>query len=135
MLPNAVPQGWMLAALDLDLRRVESGVPIATITDFVRASGLQFKDIYEVVIPPRTLKHRKARKEPLSVDESDKLVRLVRAFDKAVQVFGGQEKALAWITKPKKRFEGRTPIQMLRTEFGGRLVEEMLGQIDQGMFA
>ena len=30
---------------------------------------------------------------------------------------------------------GRSPIQMLATEPGGRLVEEMLIQIDEGMFA
>ena len=37
--------------------------------------------------------------------------------------------------QPKVRFEGRTPLQMMVTEAGGRLVEEMLLQIDDGMFA
>jgi uncharacterized protein (DUF2384 family) len=32
------------------------------------------------------------------------------------------------------RFEGKSPIQMMSTETGGRLVEQMLVQIDQGMF-
>jgi putative toxin-antitoxin system antitoxin component (TIGR02293 family) len=104
-------------------------------TNFVAASGMQFRDIYEVVIPARTLKHRKARKEPLTRDESDKLVRLVRVYDQAVQVLGEKEKALYWLSEPKRRFDGRTPIQMLRTDLGGRMVEEMLGQIQYGMFA
>jgi len=37
--------------------------------------------------------------------------------------------------QPKARFQGRTPLQMMVTEAGGRLVEEMLLQIDEGMFA
>jgi len=33
------------------------------------------------VIPARTLKHRKARKEHLTAGESDKPARLIRIFD------------------------------------------------------
>lgn len=128
-------QAPFITSLHLDLETVEAGVPVPTLTDFVAASGMQFKDIYEVVIPARTLKHRKARKEPLTPDESDKLVRLVRVYDQAVRVFGDEEKALYWLSEAKRRFDGRTPIQMLRTDLGGRMVEEMLGQIYYGMFA
>jgi putative toxin-antitoxin system antitoxin component (TIGR02293 family) len=125
----------LMHALQLDLHTVESGVSVTIMADFVAASGLKFSDIYEVVIPARTLKHRKARREPLSPDESDKLARLIRTYDHAVRVLGNREGALHWLNKPLKRFAGRTPIQMLRTEFGARMVEEMLGQIDYGMFA
>jgi putative toxin-antitoxin system antitoxin component (TIGR02293 family) len=124
-----------MTSLHLDLERVEAGVAVATMTNFVAASGMQMKDVYAVVIPARTLKHRKARKERLTPDESDKLVRLVRVYDQAVRVLGDKEKALYWLSEPKKRFEGRTPVQMLRTDLGGRMVEEMLGQILYGMFA
>ncbi len=53
----------------------------------------------------------------------------------AQNVFGGEQQALAWMRQPKQRFEGRTPFEMLTTESGGHLIEEMLMQIDQGMFA
>lgn len=125
----------LLGSLRLNLESVEAGVPVETMTNFVSASGVELKDIYDVVIPARTLKHRRSRKESLSRDESDKLARLVRVFDQAVSVFGEAEQARKWLNKPKKRFDARTPLQMLRTDFGGRMVEEMLGQIDEGMFA
>src|SRR5271163_3454757 len=95
-----------MSSLHLDLTRVEVGVPVSTMTNFVAASGMQMKDIYAVVIPARTLKHRKARKERLTPDESDKLVRLVRVYDQAVRVLGDKEKALYWLSEPKKRFDG-----------------------------
>ena len=125
----------LMTSLRIDLETVEAGVPVATMARFVAASGMQLKDVYEVVIPARTLKHRKARKEPLTSDESDKLVRLIRVYDQALRVLGEREKVLYWLSEPKKRFEDRTPIQMLRTDLGGRMVEEMLGQIYYGMFA
>jgi len=125
----------LMTALNLDLEMVESGLSLSALNDFVAASGMQFRDIYEVVIPARTLKHRKARKENLTADESDKLARVIRIFDHAVSVLGDKEKALHWLNEPKRRFAGRTPIQMLRTELGGRMAEELLGQIEYGMFA
>lgn len=123
------------ASIRLDLKSVEAGVPVETMANFVSASGVQFKDIYDIVIPARTLKHRRSRKQSLSPDESDKLARLIRIFDQAVSVFGDIDQARKWLNGPKKRFEERTPLQMLRTDLGGRMVEEMLGQIDEGMFA
>jgi len=131
----AVLRAPLMSSLRLDLSTVEAGVPVATMASFVAASGLQFSDIYDVVIPARTLKHRRSRKEPLTRDESDKLARLIRIYDDAVRVMGDKEKALHWLNKALRRFNGRSPLQMLRTEFGARMVEEMLGQIDYGMFA
>lgn len=130
-----LPYKPLTAKLRLDLARVESGVPVSTMTDFVASSGILLKDIYEVVIPARTLKHRRARREPLSRDESDKLARFVRVFDHAVKVFADIDLARAWLNKSKKRFDGRTPIEMLQTDIGARMVEEFLVQIDYGMFA
>lgn len=123
------------SALRFDLRSVEAGVPTANIATFLASSGLTARDIYEIVIPARTLKHRRARREPLTADESDKLARLVRVYRQAVHILGDRTKAVDWLNAPKRRFSQRTPLHMLRTEMGGRMVEEMLGQIDEGMFA
>lgn len=119
----------------LDRRSVEEGVPVDSMLAFVADSGLEMRDVHDIVIPARTLKHRRARKEPLSRDESDKLARLIRIFDQAVKVFGDREKVLRWLGKPKQRFQGETPLHLLRTEVGGRMVEQLLGQIDEGFFA
>lgn len=118
-----------------DYATVEAGLPLAAMTSFVAASGVELKDIYDTVIPARTLKHRRARREPLSRDESDKLARLARVFHQAAAVLGDAPRAAAWLHQSKRRFDGRTPMLMLRTEVGGRLVEEMLGQIQSGFFA
>jgi putative toxin-antitoxin system antitoxin component (TIGR02293 family) len=117
-----------------DFTSVEHGIALDELAAFVADSGLGWANVYETVIPSRTLKHRKARNEPLSLDESDRFARLVRLYQFAVKVFGESEQALRWLSLPKDRFDNRTPIQMLRTDIGGRLVEEMLVQIDEGMF-
>jgi putative toxin-antitoxin system antitoxin component (TIGR02293 family) len=117
-----------------DWREIECGLPLSTLEEFSAYSGIAVKELLEVVIPARTLKHRRQRNEPLNLDESDRLARVARMYELAVKVFGDPEKAKRWLTKPKMRFEERTPLSMMRTGLGGQGVEEMLYQIDEGMF-
>jgi putative toxin-antitoxin system antitoxin component (TIGR02293 family) len=130
--PLATP---LTVSLQLDLAHIEAGVPLSAITSFVASSGIPMKDVYKIVIPARTLKHRRDKKQTLTTDESDKLARLARVFDHAVQVFESPERAMLWLDSPKHRFGERTPIEMLNTDVGARSVEQFLGQIDYGMFA
>lgn len=97
--------------------------------------GLAEQEIYALVLPRRTLTHRRAKHQLLTREESDKAVRLARITALAEQVFADHAKAARWLRKPKRRFASRTPLEMLATETGARLVEELLYQIDNGMAA
>ncbi len=88
-----------------------------------------------LVAPARTLAHRRANAELLTIEESDRAVRLARVVAQTDVVFGNQEKAMSWLRHPLQRFEGKTPIEMLATDVGSRLVEEALVQIDEGFYA
>jgi len=116
------------------VRLVENGLPTRVINHLIER-GLTRNEVFDVIIPLRTWKHRKSRRQSLSKEESERAVRTAKILARAQAVLGDQETALEWLRTPKRRFEGRTPIQMLSTEAGGRLVEQMLIQIDQGMFA
>ncbi len=113
---------------------VEHRLPTDTVTRLTE-HGLTREEIHRLVIPLRTWKHRRSRQEPLSAEESDRAVRAARVLALAESVFGTREKALGWMRQPKRRFHDRTPMDMLATEAGGRLVDQMLIQIDEGMFA
>ena len=113
---------------------VEQGLPVRVL-DRLLDRGLTRAELFNVIIPARTLKHRKSKRQPLSREESERVVRVARMMAKASAVLGEHASALAWLRSPKQRFHGRTPIEMLATEPGARLVEEMLVQIDEGMFA
>lgn len=120
---------------DRDLARiVESRLPLESV-EALSNHGMTSEEIYSYILPRRTLVHRKTRREALTHDESDRAVRVARITALAEEVFGNDEKAGRWLRKPKQRFEGRTPLELLRTEAGARLVEEMLLQLDYGFAA
>lgn len=113
---------------------VEQGLPLGSLT-LLRERGLTATEISEIVISPRTLKHRKARNEPLSQEETDRAVRVARIVAMAGEVFGNPGKALLWLRSTDDRLGNRTPLNMLHTESGGRLVESMLWQLDEGIYS
>jgi putative toxin-antitoxin system antitoxin component (TIGR02293 family) len=120
---------------DHDLARlVHARLPLASIEALSR-HGMSDEEIYSFIIPRRTLVHRKTRRESLTHDESDRAVRMARVTSLAEEVFGDDAKASRWLRKAKSRFDGRSPMEMLRTEAGARLVEEMLLQLDYGFVA
>jgi putative toxin-antitoxin system antitoxin component (TIGR02293 family) len=112
---------------------VEGGLPL-TILALLRERGLSAAEVGELVISPRTLKHRRVRNEPLSQEETDRAVRVARIVAFAGEVFGNPDKALLWLRSPDERLADRTPMNLLQTESGGRLVESMLWALDEGVY-
>ncbi|GEM_PF-840036 len=121
-------------ASDMEMvKLVHNRLPLSVI-DRLLAEGVTKQEV-GLVAPARTLAHRRANAEKLTIEESDRAVRLARVVAQTESVFGSKDKAMAWLRQPMKRFEGNTPIEMLVSDVGSRLVEEVLVQIDEGFFA
>lgn len=115
------------------LRIVEGRLAPSVIKRLV-ALGLQRSEIDTVIIPSRTLQHRRSRREKLTIEESDRVLRVIRVLSLTETIYRSRERALAWLRKPHPRLDGRTPLSLLQTDTGSRIVEELLIQIDEGMF-
>ncbi len=97
--------------------------------------GYSEDEIFALVVPKRTLARRKAANEPLTVEETDKALRLERIAVQAERVFADADKAHRWLRKAKREIKGETPLAWLASEAGARVVEEMLFRIEHGIFA
>lgn len=84
------------------------------------------------IISLRALRCRAQRGQLLTIAESDRLFIFLHILSMAQVIFGHPDKARRWLDKPKVRFTGRTPLQMLKTLPGLGQVEEMLLQIADG---
>lgn len=100
----------------------------------LQAAGIDSRSLTRI-IPRRTLEHRRQKGEALTLEESERAYRTASILALAEAVFGRRDKALAWLNAPKARFDGETPMDLIDTEVGARLVEEALIQIDEGYFA
>lgn len=69
----------------------------------------------------------------LPLPESDRLVRFVRLWRRAVELWESDEAAAEWLTRPERSLGGETPFQHAETEVGARRVEDLLDQIAHGI--
>jgi len=126
--------GLQPPATEGEILRIVEGRLAPSIIKRLVALGLERPEIDAVIIPSRTLQHRRSRREKLTIEESDRVLRVIRVLSLAETVYGSRERALAWLRKPHARLDGRTPLSLLHTDTGSRIVEELLIQIDEGMF-
>jgi len=121
-------------ATESDILQIVEGRLATSVIKRLTTLGLRRGEIDESVIPSRTLQHRRSRREKLTIEESDRVLRVIRVLSSAEALYGSRERALAWLRKPHPRLAGRTPLSLLKTDTGSRIVEELLIQIDEGMF-
>jgi len=101
----------------------------------LKLAGLSDSEIETFVIPQRTRRHRADKQQPLTVDESDRAVRLLRVQTLAEQTFGNKEKANLWLRRTLMELGGETPLVVAQTEAGARVIETILGKIAWGAAA
>jgi putative toxin-antitoxin system antitoxin component (TIGR02293 family) len=136
-VPNVQIGDWLgrqPPATEAEILRIVEGRLAPAIINRLISLGLERSEIDATVIPLRTLQHRRSRREKLTVEESDRVLRVIRALSLAESVYGSRERALEWLRKPHARLEGRSPLSLLKTDTGSRIVEDQLIQIDEGMF-
>ncbi len=132
-VPQIITEFPPLGTYEL-LRLVEKGLPTDCL-ELLKQRGLTFTEIGQLVIPPRTLKHRKARGERLNIIESERFLRVIRVLDFGLRVFGNSTKLLNWLRAPDVEMENRPSMSLLGDEAGARLVEGQLWGIADGIFS
>jgi putative toxin-antitoxin system antitoxin component (TIGR02293 family) len=113
---------------------VRKRLPLTALQGLSKA-GLSDQEIEQFVIPQRTRRHRAEKKQPLTVEESDRAVRLLRVQTLAEETFGDVAKANAWLRRTLAELHGEPPLAVAQTEAGARVVETILGKIAWGAAA
>lgn len=117
------------------IREIERGFAYSVIVRLEKSSGMPAASIARWVgIPPRTLVRRKAAGR-FRAAESERLERFSRLIGSATGLFEGDTTAARrWLESPRRELEGRTPLEFGLTEVGARVVEELIGRLEQGVF-
>ncbi|RZZ86652.1 DUF2384 domain-containing protein [Pseudoxanthomonas winnipegensis] len=113
---------------------VRHRLPLLALRGLTQA-GISEQEIERFVIPQRTRRHRAEKAQPLTVEESDRAVRLLRIQTLAEDTFKDTQKAHLWLRRPLGVLSHETPLDVAQTEAGARLVEAVLARIAWGAAA
>ncbi len=117
------------------INAVRDGLPVHAIDAMAVDGTLTADEVERLVIPRRTLAHRRKLGQRLSRDESDRLSRIARTVALAHETFQSEEKAGRWLRQSNRALGHAAPLDMLATGDGARLVEDVLGRISHGLFS
>jgi len=117
------------------IQEVRKGLSFKTLESLSSKSGISVPELAAIIeIPERTLARRKAAGR-LARDESERLLRISTIFQKAVELFNGDmPEAVAWLLRPRRALADHTPLAYSGTELGAREVENLIGQLEHGVF-
>jgi putative toxin-antitoxin system antitoxin component (TIGR02293 family) len=120
---------------DSIIKLIKHGIPISVFLSLQKEIDIPANKLASIInIPSRTLTRRK-KEGKLQTDESERLFRIARLFDKATDVLGSKEDARQWLKSPKKALGGLTPLRYADTELGAQEVFDLLGRLEYGVFS
>ncbi len=114
---------------------IEAGLPVKMLRVLMRDYGFTIGELAQAIGPRRTLERRLEANERLNVEESQRLARLMRMLDLSMEIFKDPARVRRWLSKEKRTLGKRVALDLMRTEDGGRLLEEKLLQLKWGFFA
>ncbi len=83
----------------------------------------------------RTYLRRIEKREPLTLDESERFLRLARVLVMAIEALGDVVRARHWVLEPSRALGGVSPLTLLDTDIGAGVVFDELGRIEHGVYA
>jgi putative toxin-antitoxin system antitoxin component (TIGR02293 family) len=75
---------------------------------------------------------RRREQGTLTADESDRIARIARVIQRAIEAFGDKDQAREWIKRPNRALRSFAPLGLLGTDAGAALVTDELGRIEYG---
>lgn len=76
------------------------------------------------------------RKARFTADQSERLVRIIRVIERAVELFeGDKEAAQKWMNEPNRGLSWKTPADVVSSETGALEVMRLITRIEHGVYS
>lgn len=117
------------------IEKIKKGLPTETVVKLSNSLDMPLKAIAEIAAISQSTLSRRKRKGRLKADESDRIVRLARLRDRAVEVFEDDRQANRWLKSALPSLGGYSPLEYAESELGAQEVMNLLGRIEHGVYS
>lgn len=134
------PRLWQVAGLNTSdgvalVGQINEGLDGKVATLIVDWAKMSQNDLRKMSgIPPTTFgRSLKARFSP---DQSERLVRIIRVIDRAVELFeGDKEEAQKWLKEPNHALGWKVPAELMASETGAYEVMKLITRLEHGVYS
>lgn len=108
--------------------KMNEGFPLKALWTLSKRFGMSPDELSVMVSHPGPVKWEN-RAERLTPEASDHLFRLASAYQRLFAVLKDDADVLEWLRTSHKEFKGLTPVELLSTTGGSRLVQDAIGKL------
>ena len=114
---------------------IRLGLPKAGVDAFLEKTNVDREKLSQVLhISTRQLNRYKPEQR-LSPEQSNFLYEVTRIYTRALDILGDKVTAEHWLEREQVALGNHSPLQMLDTTEGVRLVDDLLSQIEYGFYS
>jgi len=111
------------------------GIAKNSLQKLAEIGGISIKQFTELLpVSLRTIQ-RYSGKDLLAPEVSDHALRIAEVFAKGIDVFDTRQSFQRWLQSPLVGLGGQTPLSLLDTSFGVRMVMNELGRLEHGVYS
>jgi len=75
-------------------------------------------------------------KSKFSAEQSERLVRIIRVIDRAVELFeGDKDEAQKWLNEPNRALSWKMPAELMASETGAYEVLKLITRLEHGVYS
>jgi putative toxin-antitoxin system antitoxin component (TIGR02293 family) len=113
---------------------IEKGLPSHSLNQIAKLLGLpKHTIIVALKFAQRTISEREKARKPFKLEESERLLRVLRVHRIAREVFTTDEAVAEWLNMPDRSLGMKTPLAMLATDIGTAKVENLANAMIHGV--
>jgi putative toxin-antitoxin system antitoxin component (TIGR02293 family) len=113
---------------------IEKGLPSHSLNQIAKMLGLPKQTIIvSLKFAQRTISGREKAKKPFKLEESERLLRVLRVHRIAREVFTTDEAVAKWLNMPDRSLGMKAPLAMLATDIGTAKVENLANAMVHGV--
>ena len=118
------------------MREMRRGTSARIVPQVAKRLGLSQERLLDYLrLPKSTVKGRVSKGQVLASSEQDRMYRVNRVLNRAVEVLEDEDAARKWIKLENRSLGGHSPLSILDTEAGYELVLNTLSQIEYGVIS
>lgn len=117
------------------IERSRAGISKRILNNISNLSGITLKELTTLLpVSLRTIQ-RYEDNDLLEPYVSERALLITEVLARGLDVFHSNEKMRHWLQTPSVALGNRTPLSLLDTSFGARMVTDLLGRIEYGVYS
>ncbi|WP_121908236.1 type II RES/Xre toxin-antitoxin system antitoxin [Ulvibacter antarcticus] len=121
---------------DIDLIEItRKGLPKSVVATVSNILGISMEKMSNLIhVSHRTIQ-RKNDNELLNVYSTEQILEIAEVISRGIEVLGSIENFSHWVNSEIRVLNYKKPLDYLDTSFGTKLIKDILGRIEQGVYS